>query len=562
VPSGGELIAARLVLDGQRQFSSGAKQASKDVAGIGKSAEESGKLTKASGKSSALGMLKTAAAAGATYKAMGLLKDSVSQTTALAKSTKSLQRVTGLDAKSAQNWSVMTQQRGIDTAVLGKSMGSLSRQIGGLGGPTKQTDAALKGLGLSSAELAKLPMDQQMAKIADGFKAMPDGANKAALAQKLFGRAGQQLLPILNSGSKGLNENLAAAQKLVPPLGDSGKAALDLAKKQRELQMASTGVKVAIGSALLPIISSLATTLVPLITTFASWMGHSKALTYAVMGLAAALIGLLVLSKISAAMTVLTQTTIAHKVASLASSAATKAWAAAQWLLNAAMTANPIVLVIAAIVALIAILVVAYMKIGWFRDAVNSAVGGIVSAFNWLKGGAAAVFDWIKGNWPLLLGILTGPFGLAVGMIITHFDKIKAAAKTVVDTVKSIFGTIPAVIKSIFSGNVFASNIGREIADWLNANTPFGDEIKVGPASVHLPALATGGTMLKGGTALVGEQGPELVTLPAGASVIPLTASSSMAATITVPVYLDRRQIALATGSWYSDQAARQGEVA
>lgn len=558
-----DTIAARLVLDGQRQFSSGAKQASKDVGGIGKAAEDTGKQTKASGKASALGLLKTAAAAGATYKAMGFLKDSVSTTTDLAKSTKSLQRVTGLDAKAAQNWSVMTKQRGIDSKQLSMGMASLGRATGALGGPSKSADQALSKLGLSSETLAALPTDLRMGMIADSFKALPDGANKAALAQKLFGRSGQALLPLLNSGAKGLNEQLDAAQKLVPPLGESGKAALDLAKKQRQLKMASTGVKVAVGSALLPVISQLANVLTPLISTFAGWMGQSKVLTYAVMGLAAALIGLLVISKISAAMSMLTQTTIAHKVASLASSAATKAWAAAQWLLNAAMTANPIVLVIAAIAALIAILVVAYMKVGWFRDGVNAAVGGVVAAFNWLKGGAAAVFNWIKGNWPLLLAILTGPFGAAVGLIITHFDKIKKAAETVVSAVKSIFGKIPAIISSIFSGaSNFAGNIGREIADWLNANTPFGDHVKVGPVDFTMPALAQGGTMLTGGTALVGEQGPELVSLPAGASVIPLTASSSMAATITVPVYLDRRQIALATGSWYSDQAARQGKVA
>lgn len=555
-----DLIAARLVLDGQRQFSAGAQQASKDVTGIGKSAEASSKQTAASGKASAASLLKTAAAAGATYKAMGFLKNSVSTTADLAKSTKTLSRVTGLDSKQAQNWAVMTKQRGIETGQLQMGMASLGRSLGALGGPSKSADTALGQLGLSSKKLAALPMDQRMYQIADAFKAMPDGAQKAALAQKLFGRSGQALLPILNSGSKGLKEQLGAAEKLVPPLGKSGDAALDLAKKQREMKTATMGVKVAVGSALLPVISSLTNVLVPVITTFSGWMSHSKLLTYAVLALGAALVGLFVISKITAMVSALTGATVAQKVASLATSAATKAWAAAQWLLNAAMTANPIVLVVAAIAALIAIMVVAYMKVGWFRDGVQAAMSGAVAAFNWMVGAAKTVFNWIKGNWPLLVGILGGPFGVAVALIITHFDKVKQAAQTVFNTVKDIFGKIPGVIKSIFSGG-FAANVGREIADWLNASTPFGDHIKVGPVDFTLPALAGGGTMLTGGTALVGEQGPELVTLPAGASVIPLTpASGSMSANITVPVYLDRRQIALATGSWYADQAARQGK--
>lgn len=557
-----DTIAARLVLDGQRQFSQGAKQAGKDVEGIGKSAEDTAKKTEKGGKTSASSLLRTAAAAGATYKAMGFLKSSANTTLDLAKQTKGLQRVTGLDTKSAQAWSVMTKQRGIDTKQLSMGMASLSRNLGGLGGKSKAGDTALKQLGLTSKELAGIPTDQRMMKIADGFKAMPDGAQKAALAQKLFGRSGQALLPILNSGSKGLQEQLDTANKLVPPLGASGKAALDLAGKQRALKTSTMGVKVAVGSALIPIIAALANIVVPLVTTFSKWMAGSKVLTYAVLALGAALIGLLVVDKIAAGVTLLTNATVVNKAASMAASVATKLWAAAQWLLNAALAGNPIALVIIAVMALVAAFIVAYNKVGWFRDGVQAAMGGVVAAFHWMVGAAKAVFGWIKGNWPLLLGILTGPFGAAVALIITHFDKIKAVAKTVVSTIKSAFSAIPGIIKSMFTQVISAGNLGREIADWLNANTPFGDSINVGPAHITLPALAQGGTMLQGGTALVGEEGPELVSLPAGASVIPLTPVGSMSAQINVPVYLDRRQIALATGQWYSDQAARQGEVA
>jgi hypothetical protein len=93
----------------------------------------------------------------------------------------------------------------------------------------------------------------------------------------------------------------------------------------------------------------------------------------------------------------------------------------------------------------------------------------------------------------------------------------------------------------------------------LNANTPFGDEIKVGPAHFRLPALAEGGIMRMGGPAIVGERGPEIVSLPAGAAVMPLPTVGTMATTVQVPVYLERRQIALAVGEFYSDQAARKG---
>jgi hypothetical protein len=115
----------------------------------------------------------------------------------------------------------------------------------------------------------------------------------------------------------------------------------------------------------------------------------------------------------------------------------------------------------------------------------------------------------------------------------------------------------------MFTGAVgIAADVGRSIADWLNANTPFGDKVHVGPVSFTLPALAQGGIMRMGGPALVGEQGPEIVSLPAGAMVTPLPAAGAMHVTITTPVYLDKRQIGLSVREWNSDEAARKGKVA
>lgn len=74
----------------------------------------------------------------------------------------------------------------------------------------------------------------------------------------------------------------------------------------------------------------------------------------------------------SAARTVAsTVATVAHRAVVLAVSAATRVWAAGQWLLNAALTANPIGLVVAAIALLVGGLVLAYNKSDTFRAAVQ-----------------------------------------------------------------------------------------------------------------------------------------------------------------------------------------------
>jgi phage-related protein len=85
--------------------------------------------------------------------------------------------------------------------------------------------------------------------------------------------------------------------------------------------------------------------------------------------------------------------------------AATRVWAVAQGIFNAVMMMNPIGLVIAAIVALVAIVVVAYQKSETFRAVVQAvwaavkvailtAVDGIMAAINWLSNIPGKIAGW------------------------------------------------------------------------------------------------------------------------------------------------------------------------
>lgn len=109
---------------------------------------------------------------------------------------------------------------------------------------------------------------------------------------------------------------------------------------------------------------------------------------------------------------------VAEKVALVATTVAEKAAAAAEWLLNFALDANPIMIVILAVVAMIAIFVLLYEKVGWVRDAVNGAFHLIGDAVAW-------VVSFVKSHWPLLLAIITGPIGVAVYMITHYWTQIE-----------------------------------------------------------------------------------------------------------------------------------------
>jgi phage-related protein len=152
--------------------------------------------------------------------------------------------------------------------------------------------------------------------------------------------------------------------------------------------------------------------------------------------------------------------------------------AATTWAWTAALLANPLVWIVIGIMALIAALILAYMKIGWFRDMVDAAFSGVKAAFGWVIDIAKEVFEWIKDHWPLLLAIITGPIGIAVLLITKNFDTIKDAVKAAVDWVMDRFqdltgflsrivGSIQGILSSIAAAIRYPIDAATEAVKWV-----------------------------------------------------------------------------------------------
>ncbi|MDP1383045.1 transglycosylase SLT domain-containing protein [Priestia megaterium] len=105
---------------------------------------------------------------------------------------------------------------------------------------------------------------------------------------------------------------------------------------------------------------------------------------------------------------------------------------AAQNALNLSMMANPIGLIIAALVGLGVAFVVAYKKSETFRNFVNKL-------FDAFKTGASAVLGFLKNNWPEVLATITGPIGWAVYAVVKYWDQIKSATITAFNSVITFF---------------------------------------------------------------------------------------------------------------------------
>ena len=109
---------------------------------------------------------------------------------------------------------------------------------------------------------------------------------------------------------------------------------------------------------------------------------------------------------------------------------------AVQLAFNVAMSMNPIGLIVIAIAALVAGLILAYQKVGWFREAVDATAKAAVEAFDAIVDAVKWVIDFIKDHWELLFVILTGPFGLAVLAIIEYWDEILRGLQWLIDRIR------------------------------------------------------------------------------------------------------------------------------
>jgi len=81
------------------------------------------------------------------------------------------------------------------------------------------------GLEITNTDGTLKATDKLMVEVADKFAKMNDGALKTALAVKLFGKAGLDLIPMLNQGSAALAEMIAEGQRLNPVTTESAKQA-------------------------------------------------------------------------------------------------------------------------------------------------------------------------------------------------------------------------------------------------------------------------------------------------------------------------------------------------
>lgn len=209
--------------------------------------------------------------------------------------------------------------------------------------------------------------------------------------------------------------------------------------------------------------------------------------------------------------------TIAKTISEKAATVATKAMTAGQWLLNAAMSANPIGLVVLAVAGLVAWFVVLYKRSATVRKIVDGVWSAIKTAGRWVADLAVKVGKFLV-KW--------SPLGIAVRLVRDNFgqvtSKVRDLASWVGEKVGAKFtafrekaGAVGRWLRDTFRGMVDAAvspfrslyNAIKDVVDWLGKIKVPDALSKIGGAIGGLVGLKAGPTLTVGAPQLAGGVG-------------------------------------------------------
>lgn len=372
---------------------------------------------------------------------------------------------------------------------------------------SKTTADGFKMLGLSSTKMAAdigeggTRASKALGLTLDKLRGIKDPVKQNAAATALFGTQAEDLgraLFAMNLGtaSKQMTGLKGATDKAGQALSDTASSKLETFKRQ-------------VQSAL---VSKLAEAIPYIMGTFGWFQRNSGWVTPV-----ATTLGVLV-----TAVYAITQ--------------AMKAWAVVQGILNLALWTSPITWIVLGIVALIAVIVLIAVKTTWFQTAWKAVWGAIKAYYDVVIG---AILTAARTWWSVFSGLWTG-VGRGIRAVWTvvwtdakwKWSMITGAASAALGWFKALPGRMGRAVAGTWIGlwTGFKWALNKIIGAWNSLDFTIGGGSFMGMSfpSMHLgtpkiPYLAKGGIVARSGAAIVGEAGPELVSMRRGAQVTPLS---------------------------------------
>lgn len=495
---------------------------------VGKWGARADKVGRASGRVFAGGLL----AAGAAAVKFGQQASDLAETQSKVNVIFGEEGAKALDkfASSAAENLGQSKQAALDAAATFGTMG----KVGGLAGKDLANFSVdLTTLASDMASFGNTSPEEAVQALGSALRGEAEPIRKyGVLLDDMTLRTEAVRLGLIKTTKEGLTpqQKVLAAQSSImkqtkDAQGDFARTSDGLANKQRILKAQMTDLSTEIGAKLLPIMVKLTSVGLKVV----QWIDQNQRLVGVLVAAIGSLVAItFVVSKTIAAWTAIT--TVASAVQSLftaktvAQTGATVAATAAQRAFNLSMLANPVGLFVLAIVALVAALVIAYKKSETFRaivhkvgdvgkraftaiwDAIKPVIKAVGEAIKWVAQRLPGAFSTMKDLVVGYLRLVTAPWRILFGVIGDVARFLKDRVPAAVQAVRQKIGEVKDFILSPFTRlkGIISDIIGffDNLIDKVQA---FIDKIDVIP-DVDVPfvgrlAAAPGGTSSVSATA-------------------------------------------------------------
>ena len=195
------------------------------------------------------------AAAVATGKAF---IDAAKDTAAYGDTVDKQSQKVGFSAASWQSFDYVLKVCGTEMSSMTTGIKTLTNKLDDAKNGSEDAQAMFASLGLSMEELSTLSREDLFRRTIEGFQQMEDSTERAALANDLFGKSGQNLAPLFNMTTSEMDALIQKSEDLGMVMSDDGvKNAAAFTDSMTTLKSTFTGFKNNIMSSFMPGLTSV-----------------------------------------------------------------------------------------------------------------------------------------------------------------------------------------------------------------------------------------------------------------------------------------------------------------
>jgi hypothetical protein len=412
------------------------------VTDVAKDVDKGAPKAKASGMGLAKGFVGGFVAYEGFKKAGEFIGDSIGAASNLNETVSASQAIFGRSAGSISSWAEnaatkfgLSKQAAIEAAT---GFGDMFQQIGFTQTAATRNSKSIVQMATDLGSFKNLPTGEVLDMISgamrgeyDSLQRVIPNINAARVEHEALTESGKKQASQLTAQEKAQATMNIIQKDGSRAMGDFAKTSGGAANQTKIMQAQTEDLKASLGTSLLPVVKTLmgvfTTVFLPILKGIADWIGKNQAL----IGPLVIILGIL---------------------------------AAAIWVVNIALDANPIVLIIMGIMALIAAVVllvtnwdavVKFLTVVW-QGFITWVVGVIIGFVGWWNGVWAGFGAWIASVWNGFIGWIRGlwqGFINWVVAVVVGFNAIWAATWNLIGaTIRNIWNGFISWIRAVWQG--------------------------------------------------------------------------------------------------------------